>query len=54
MTARAEPEDELAGIASGAAAYLTKPFRPKQLREMADRICPAEPAMSLSAEPERH
>jgi two-component system, OmpR family, response regulator len=28
-------------MASGAAAYLTKPFRPKELRELALQLCPA-------------
>ena len=51
ITARAEPDDEMAGMASGAAAYLTKPFRPKQLRELADLLCPAERAVSQGTEP---
>ncbi|WP_104061331.1 response regulator transcription factor [Arthrobacter sp. 4R501] len=42
VTAHAEPDDEMASMASGAAAYLTKPFRPKQLMELADMLCPAE------------
>jgi DNA-binding response OmpR family regulator len=41
ITARAEIDDEMAGMASGAAAYLTKPFRPRQLREIVNRLCPA-------------
>jgi DNA-binding response OmpR family regulator len=41
LTARSEEDDVLAGMASGAAAYLTKPFRPKELRELALQLCPA-------------
>lgn len=41
LTARSEEDDILAGMASGAAAYLTKPFHPKELRELALRLCPA-------------
>ncbi|MFF1254482.1 response regulator transcription factor [Pseudarthrobacter sp. NPDC058329] len=41
LTARAENDEVLAGMASGAAAYLTKPFRPKELAEAASRLCPA-------------
>jgi DNA-binding response OmpR family regulator len=40
LTARSEQDDILAGMASGAAAYLTKPFHPKELREVALRLCP--------------
>lgn len=43
VTARAEADDELAGMASGAAAYLTKPFRPRQLTEVVNQLCPAGP-----------
>ena len=43
ITARAEFVDELAGMASGAAAYLTKPFRPRQLTEVVQQLCPAGP-----------
>lgn len=46
LTARAKPTDELAGMASGAAAYLTKPFRPKQLRALALKLCGAKPGLS--------
>ena len=41
LTARSDEDDVLAGMASGAAAYLTKPFHPKELREIALRLCPA-------------
>ena len=41
LTARSEKDDYLAGMASGAAGYLTKPFHPKELREAALRLCPA-------------
>jgi DNA-binding response OmpR family regulator len=44
LTARSEDDDMLAGTASGAAAYLTKPFRPKELQAMAEQLCPAPPA----------
>jgi DNA-binding response OmpR family regulator len=40
LTARAENDDVLAGMASGAAAYLTKPFRPKDLAEATSKLCP--------------
>lgn len=43
ITARAELDDEMAGMASGAAAYLIKPFRPRQLRETVNRLCPLGP-----------
>ncbi|UKA70923.1 response regulator transcription factor [Arthrobacter sp. FW306-06-A] len=35
LTARAGEDDILSGLAAGAAAYLTKPFRPSRLRETA-------------------
>ena len=40
ITARAEDDDLLAGMASGAAAYLTKPFRAQELRDVANHLCP--------------
>ncbi|HJV99003.1 MAG TPA: response regulator [Arthrobacter sp.] len=40
ITARAENDDLLAGMASGAAAYLTKPFRARELRDVAAQLCP--------------
>jgi len=40
ITAFAERDDELHGIASGATAYLIKPFRPRQLRELALKLSP--------------
>ena len=40
ITARAEDDDLLAGMASGAAAYLTKPFRAQDLRDAAAHLCP--------------
>ncbi|MET3720634.1 MULTISPECIES: response regulator transcription factor [unclassified Arthrobacter] len=50
LTARSEQHDYLAGMASGAAAYLTKPFHPKELKELALRLCPVtEPAPSAPA-----
>lgn len=38
LTARSEQDDVLAGMASGAAGYLTKPFRPQELRELAVQL----------------
>ncbi|MDT0196957.1 response regulator [Arthrobacter sp. AB6] len=35
LTARSEEEDVLSGMASGAAAYITKPFLPRALKEAA-------------------
>lgn len=35
LTARSEEEDVLSGMASGAAAYITKPFLPLALKEAA-------------------
>lgn len=40
LTARSESDDVLAGMASGAAAYLTKPFRPAELTDLALQLCP--------------
>jgi DNA-binding response OmpR family regulator len=40
VTARSEPDDEMAGMASGASAYLTKPFRAWQLTEAVNMLCP--------------
>lgn len=40
LTARSESDDILAGMASGADAYLTKPFRPAELQVMALQLCP--------------
>jgi DNA-binding response OmpR family regulator len=42
ISAWAEPGDELNGVASGADAYLTKPFGPHMLRELVQRLCPSE------------
>lgn len=42
LTARSEEDDKLAGMASGAAGYLTKPFHPKELQELALRLCPVD------------
>ena len=41
LTARSENDDLLAGMASGAAGYLTKPFRPTELRDLALQLSPA-------------
>jgi DNA-binding response OmpR family regulator len=43
VTARAEVDDEMAGMASGAAAYLTKPFHTRQLTEVVNKLCPTGP-----------
>lgn len=50
LTARAKSDDEMASMASGAAAYLAKPFRPRRLRELADQLCPIEPAVLQGTE----
>ncbi|CAM3218560.1 DNA-binding response regulator MtrA [Arthrobacter ulcerisalmonis] len=39
LSARSDSDDVLAGMASGAAAYLTKPFRPRELQELAEELC---------------
>ena len=51
ITARAELDDEMAGMASGAAAYLVKPFRPRQLTETVNRLCPVGPLTAHGLEP---
>jgi len=43
ITAYSAPDDELDGIASGASAYLIKPFRPARLRELVRSLCPPSP-----------
>jgi CheY-like chemotaxis protein len=43
ITARAEVDDEMAGMASGASAYLTKPFHPRKLTEVVNQLCPTGP-----------
>jgi DNA-binding response OmpR family regulator len=53
LTARSEEDDILAGMASGAAAYLTKPFHPKELRELALRLCPADVRARQDSAPQR-
>lgn len=40
ITAYAQADDALNGIASGASAYLIKPFRPTQLRAIVQKLCP--------------
>jgi len=40
LTARSEEDDVLAGMASGAAGYLSKPFHPRELKELAEQLCP--------------
>lgn len=52
LTARSENDDVLAGMASGAAAYLTKPFHPKELQALAEQLCPEpSPQEPLSQRP---
>ncbi|MDR6415151.1 response regulator [Pseudarthrobacter sulfonivorans] len=51
LTARSEQDDYLAGMASGAAAYLTKPFHPKELREVALQLCPATATAPATPDP---
>ena len=51
VTARAETDDEIAGMASGASAYLIKPFRPRQLTEAVNRLCPVGPLTAHGPQP---
>jgi two-component system OmpR family response regulator len=53
LTAKSEEDDILAGMASGAAAYLTKPFHPKELQELALRLCPADTPARQTPAPQR-
>ncbi|AOY74143.1 response regulator (plasmid) [Arthrobacter sp. TES] len=48
ITAFAETADELAGMAAGASAYLTKPFRPAQLRALVTELSPAPPTSGFA------
>lgn len=43
ITAGSEIQDEMAGMPSGTVAYLTKPFRPRKLTEVVNRLCPPGP-----------
>ena len=43
LTARSESDDVLAGMASGADGYLTKPFRPGELKELARQLVASTP-----------
>ena len=40
LTARARLSDEMDGLSAGASAYLIKPFRARELRNLAGRLCP--------------
>lgn len=51
LSARSEEDDILAGMASGAAAYLTKPFRPTELKELALQLCPVVVEASPASPP---
>lgn len=51
LTSRAEDDDVLAGLAAGAAAYVTKPFLPSTLREAALEVCRLQPALPGSGPP---
>ena len=41
ITARASAADQFDGMAAGASAYLIKPFRPGELRDAVNGLCPA-------------
>ncbi|MBT2512887.1 response regulator transcription factor [Arthrobacter sp. ISL-30] len=41
LTARAAVTDQLDGMSAGASGYLAKPFRPHELRDAINQICPA-------------
>ena len=41
ISARAEPVDRLAALESGASAYLTKPFRLRDLQDLVHTLAPA-------------
>lgn len=45
ITARASATDQFNGMAAGASAYLIKPFRPSELRDAVNRLCPARSSM---------
>ena len=47
LTAWAEDDDVLAGLAAGAAAYLTKPFLPSTLRETALKLTRVQPGARI-------
>jgi DNA-binding response OmpR family regulator len=47
LTARAEEDEILTGLAAGAAAYVSKPFRPSLLRETALWLCRVQGSPSL-------
>ncbi|NSX38658.1 response regulator transcription factor [Pseudarthrobacter oxydans] len=47
LTARAEDDDVLAGLAAGAAAYLTKPFLPSTLGETALKLTRVQPGARI-------
>ncbi|MEV7135664.1 response regulator transcription factor [Arthrobacter sp. NPDC093128] len=51
LTARARITDEMDGLSAGASGYLVKPFRPRELRILADRLCPAKSPTGPSHSP---
>ncbi|MET4097497.1 response regulator [Arthrobacter sp. UYCu712] len=51
ITGWAEAEDELQAMASGARAYLRKPFRPSQLGKLTCRLCPLDTLQNSGTQP---
>jgi DNA-binding response OmpR family regulator len=49
ITACAETSDQPAGMATGAAGYLIKPFRPTELRSVVNHVCPREMVRQTTA-----
>ncbi|MFP3578898.1 MULTISPECIES: response regulator transcription factor [unclassified Arthrobacter] len=48
ITAFAQPGDELDGIAAGATAYLSKPFRPAALRDLVQKLFPSDSDVAVA------
>ena len=51
LTARARIGDEMDGLSAGASGYLVKPFRPRELRILADQLCPPKSPTGPSHSP---